>query len=361
LFKINLFQLESEFRYLIISWYRENKRDLPWRRTKDPYRIWVSEVILQQTRVEQGRSYYERFIERFPDLQALAAAEQEDVMKTWQGLGYYQRAKNMHQAAISLISERQTEMPASYDELIKLKGIGDYSASAISSIAYGEAKPVVDGNVLRVMARYEGIREPVSSSTVRNKIREILATCIDPDEPGDFNQALMELGAMVCKPKNPQCEICPLKAHCYAFRHGITADLPTVTKAKALRTRYMHYLVIIGGPENDRHIWLKKRTAKDIWQNLYDFPLIETDKVFTTNEMQASQQWKGIFGEKETKLLTDPVSYRHILSHQELRVIVVQVLADLEEHENFIKTKISYLHKYPVPRLIEKYLKKVGW
>jgi A/G-specific adenine glycosylase len=350
-----------DFTYLIIQWYWKNMRDLPWRRTTDPYRIWVSEVILQQTRVGQGLGYYQRFLERFPDIESLAMAEEEDVMKVWQGLGYYTRARNMHHSARALVRDNQARFPASYDELRKLKGIGDYSASAISSIANGEKQPVVDGNVLRVISRYLGIEEPVNSSAVRKRVKDFLFKIIPPDEPGNFNQAMMELGALVCRPKQPLCTNCPVVGSCFAFAADRTEELPVINKAKPLRTRYFHYLVITAGKGNEKFTWLHKRSGNDIWKNLYDFPLIEVDRELGLEDIMNHENFRSIFKGVNFTVEQSISTARHILSHQELKVIFVQVLTDLEDLKNYKKVPISEVHKYPVPRLIENYLKKIGW
>jgi A/G-specific adenine glycosylase len=229
----------------IIQWYEMNKRDLPWRHTTDPYRIWVSEVILQQTRVEQGLAYYHRFVERFPDIEALSNAEEDEVLKMWQGLGYYSRARNMHRSAKIIHHENQAKFPGSYEEIRRMHGVGDYSASAIASIVYGEPCPVVDGNVMRVISRYSGIKEPVNNPAGKKKVKDILAGLIDPAQPGDFNQAVMELGALVCKPKQPLCLECPLRKNCFAFKNKMTAELPFREVKKPSRIRFFHYLVIM--------------------------------------------------------------------------------------------------------------------
>jgi A/G-specific adenine glycosylase len=350
-----------DFGYLIIDWYRLNKRDLPWRQTRDPYKIWVSEVILQQTRVEQGLAYYQRFTHKFPDIESLAKAQEEEVMKIWQGLGYYSRALNMHQAAQSLFTDHQAKFPASYNEIIKMKGIGDYSASAISSIAFGEAHPVVDGNVKRVVARYEGISDPLNTTACRKKIKTFLNQHIDRRQPGIFNQAVMELGALVCKPKQPFCPGCPVRQGCFSFNNGRVAEFPVVTRSKPLKVRFFNYLVIIGGEGQEKFTWLRKRTLPDIWKNLYDFPLIETEIDFSLDEIQSCKEWEAIFGKFSVKAEPDLISSRHLLSHQELRITFLQVIADQFESNLFLKTMISNIHKFPVPRLIEKYFKKVGW
>jgi len=348
------------FSHLIMQWYGENKRDLPWRHTNDPYRIWVSEVILQQTRVEQGLAYYHRFVERFPDVESLAKADEEEVIKIWQGLGYYSRARNMHQSARTIHHDNQSIFPASYDELIKIRGVGDYSASAISSIAYGEAHPVVDGNVLRVVARFEGIMEPVNTSAGRKKVKKLLSKYIDPAQPGIFNQAIMELGALVCKPKQPLCLQCPIQRNCYAFGKKLTGELPSLNKARPSKVRFFHYLVIYSHQEQEDYIWLKKRTGADIWKNLYDFPLIEAESELSMKEIELNQQWRDITGPYELSI--DPVieTARHLLTHRELRVKFILMVSHDYYHPGYVKINLKDFHKYPVPRLIENFLKKVA-
>ena len=348
------------FSYLIIRWYGENKRDLPWRHTNDPYRIWVSEVILQQTRVEQGLAYYHRFVERFPDVESLAKAEEEEVIKIWQGLGYYSRARNMHHSARTIYHDNQSKFPASYDELIKIRGVGDYSASAISSIVYGESQPVVDGNVLRVIARFEGIREPVNTSAGKKKVKQILTTYIDPLQPGNFNQAIMELGALICKPKQPLCLQCPIMQNCKAYLDQLTNELPVLTKARPSTVRFFNYLVILSQQDQENYIWLRKRTGNDIWKNLYDFPLIETNSELSPEELKTNKQWKEITGLHE--FVIDPVreTARHNLTHRELMVKFILMSSNDFYHQEYLKVNINDFHKYPVPRLIENFLKKVA-
>jgi A/G-specific adenine glycosylase len=347
------------FSYLIIEWYKKYRRDLPWRHTSDPYKIWVSEVILQQTRVEQGLAYYERFTGRFPDVGALAKAEEEEVIKTWQGLGYYSRARHMHQAARMIVNDNRSEFPATYNDLLKLKGIGDYSASAISSIAFGEPNPVIDGNVMRVMARFSGIEEPVNTLSGKKIIKEILSRFIDRENPGDFNQAMMELGALVCKPRQPNCQQCPVSQECFAFRHQKTGVLPVLKKIKALKTRYFHYLFIINTKNGQKYTWIKKRTEDDIWKNLYDFPLIEAERELSEGELMKSDQMKQMIHDSPNSILSEGLRFRHLLSHQELLVRFFILDVDNFYHKEYQKVKIIDIHNYPVPRLIEKYLKKI--
>lgn len=347
------------FGYLIIKWYEEHKRDLPWRHTNDPYRIWVSEIILQQTRVEQGLAYYQRFVERFPDVGSLAGADEEEVMKVWQGLGYYSRARNMHHSAKTIVGENRSVFPASYEKLRKIRGVGDYSASAIASIAYGEPQPVVDGNVLRVVARFEGIKEPVNTTAAKKKVKEILTRYIDPLQPGIFNQAVMELGALICKPRQPLCPQCPVMDLCYSYHNEAYADLPIINKPKATTLRFFYYLIILSRQEKENFIWLKKRAGDDIWKNLYDFPLIETEKEVSTEALEMDRQWDEISGLHRLKAGNVMDTVRYMLTHRELRVKFILIPSDDYSHPGFLKVNIKDIHKYPVPRLIENFIKKV--
>jgi A/G-specific adenine glycosylase len=348
------------FAYLIIAWYGKHKRDLPWRHTNDPYHIWVSEIILQQTRVDQGLEYYHRFIGKFPDVASLAMAEEEDVMKVWQGLGYYSRARNMHHSARTIHEVHRSVFPASYDEIRRLKGVGDYSASAISSIAYGMPHPVIDGNVLRLVARYAGIMEPVNSSAGRKKIRIFLEGNIDRDDPGTFNQAAMEMGALVCKPKQPLCGNCPLSESCFALLNGKVEKLPVVNKPKAISTRYFNYLIIINKDDEDIFTWIRKRTGNDIWKNLYDFPLIETESDISSDDLEQLNEWKSIFGSQPYTIAQSIDHPRYLLSHRELRARIVILNSPGFDHKDFIKIHFSDIHNYPVPRLIENILKNIS-
>jgi len=348
------------FSDLLIQWYGKNKRDLPWRHTIDPYRIWVSEIILQQTRVEQGLAYYNRFVERFPDIGSLSNAEEDEVMKIWQGLGYYSRARNMHRSARAIHHDRKDEFPASYDEIRRMHGVGDYSASAIASIAYGESCPVVDGNVLRVIARYKGLKEAVNTSAGKKKVKEILIGFIDPAQPGDFNQAVMELGALVCKPKQPLCRECPIRQNCYAYLNKLTAELPCRDKQKPSRTRFFHYLVILDREGLHNCTWLRKRTGDDIWKNLYDFPLIETETELSTEDIISSDQWGKIMGSNNYVITTVSETVRHILTHRNLRVKFILLKSENYFHPDYLKVREIDLQKFPVPKLIENFIKKVA-
>jgi A/G-specific adenine glycosylase len=347
-----------KFSRILLDWYEENKRDLPWRRTRDPYRIWVSEIILQQTRVEQGLAYYERFLERFPDIKSLAAADEEQVIRIWQGLGYYSRARNMHASAKKIAKEKTREFPANYSDLIKMKGIGDYSASAIASIAFGESNPAIDGNVIRVMSRYVGITGNVKSTSAKKKIKNLLEKLIDRQSPGDFNQALMELGAIVCKKADPACHSCPLQKGCYAFKNGLTKEIPASAKYRRPVARFLHYLVIFGNDGKGGFVWIKKRTGKGIWKNLYDFPGIEDDHELSYEELQQCREWEELTGNYVFSQTPVIKADRHLLSHRELRVKFFIINANDFSHPNYKKVGLDSLYKYPLPRLIERFLEK---
>jgi A/G-specific adenine glycosylase len=363
LINIRLFKKRKkmDFTKVLQKWYKAHKRDLPWRRTTDPYRIWVSEIILQQTRIDQGWDYYLRFLEKFPDVRSLAAASEEEVLKLWQGLGYYTRARNMHAAARTIMTLHHGVFPETYDEIRRLKGIGDYTAAAISSIAFGIPAPVVDGNVLRLFSRFFGIREPVDSSKGKNAVLEKAKEHIDTVHPGDFNQAIMEFGGLQCKPV-PDCKVCPLKSGCVAFQNGEVAEFPVKSKKQGQRTRYFHYLVILSGKGKNQSVYLNKRTEKDIWKNLFDFPMIETEKAISLKKLVMSKEWKDLFHDHKIKTGKESKPYRHILSHQIILARFYQVEIPADVSLPFLKVNIHKIERYPVPRLVEKFLEElVNW
>jgi len=258
----------------IITWYNQHKRDLPWRHTTDPYVIWLSEIILQQTRVEQGRPYFDRFLSHFPDVASFASASEGDILLHWQGLGYYSRARNMHSAAKAVVAGHGGVFPSSYDDLIKLKGIGEYTASAIASFSANEARAVVDGNVFRVLARYFGIDAAINSTSGRKIFLQVARELLDDSHPGLYNQAIMEFGALQCKPKNPDCGNCVLRLDCRALEEGTVNQLPVKRKGKASRNRHFNYSAVADGDG----ILMNKRSRDDIWESLYELTLIKTSK-----------------------------------------------------------------------------------
>jgi A/G-specific adenine glycosylase len=345
------------FPEIILDWYRNNKRDLPWRRTKDPYRIWVSEIILQQTRIDQGIGYYRRFIQKFKDVAELARADEEDILKLWQGLGYYSRARNMHAAARDIVSRYHGKFPGSYEEILKLKGIGEYTAAAIASLAFDLPYPVVEGNVLRFFARYFGFADPVDSVYGKKKIYRKALQFLDASQPGTYNQAIMEFGALQCRPGKPDCLKCPLREGCYAFQTGNVEKLPVKSKVQKPRKRYFHYLVFIIRKNKGNCIYLRKRESNDIWRNLYDFPLIETDGPVSLEKLIETNEWKQLILRSKFHFRKRSELYKHILSHQIILARFYFIEIPVKLKSPFLMIPIKDLNKYPVPRLIDRVLK----
>jgi A/G-specific adenine glycosylase len=345
------------FSIKLLYWYNKNKRDLPWRNTKDPYLIWISEIILQQTRVNQGYQYYLRFIEKFPDIKTLANAKEEDVLLLWQGLGYYSRARNIHHAARQIMQDFNGIFPVDYHNIIKLKGIGSYSASAIASFAFKQPYPVIDGNVLRVISRIFGIFTPVDSNNGKKEVEIILNNLIDKDNPDIFNQAIMELGALVCNPQNPKCEDCPLQSLCVSFENKNMNAFPVKTKKVNQRNRFFYYMVVHYINKEEHLIYLKKRTKNDIWKNMYDFPLFESDHESDIND-DLFQEIKKIL--KSDNYIVKGISkkYIHQLTHQRIfaSFISIETTTDLLHTKDFIAIPFHEINKYPIPKLIDNYL-----
>jgi len=331
----------SNFSLLIIDWYRQNKRELPWRNTKDPYKIWLSEIILQQTRVEQGRSYYEKFIRNYPTVTDLANASEHDVLNDWQGLGYYSRARNLHFSAKYVRDELGGRFPDTYNEIIKLKGVGKYTAAAIASFAFGQPTAVVDGNVYRFLSRVFDIKTPIDSSKGQKEFQELADALISDQNPADHNQAMMEIGAMICTPHQPKCLFCPVNDMCEAQKNGTLQDRPVKTKKTKVRNRYFHYLIY---RKEDKTI-LEQRTNKDIWQNLYQFPLIESEAADMNLSIPDSIHASEVIV--------------HKLSHQHIHT-VFHIIDGFPEKkiEGTIEIKLSNIQDYPLPRIIDRYLEK---
>lgn len=343
----------------LIKWYQDHKRDLPWRKTQDPYKIWVSEIILQQTRIEQGINYYYRFIERFPDVYALARAKIEEVMKLWQGLGYYNRARNMHEAAQFIADQNNGRFPQTYGELLSLKGVGPYSAAAIASFAYKEPVPVLDGNVARVISRMYYLTTPVNSTTGKKELPLYVEELMDKNQPDLFNQAVMELGALICLPKNPRCDRCPLAKNCIAFHQEITDQLPVKEKKGKMKDRYFHYLII----EDAEGLFFQYRKNQDIWRSLYEFPLIESTHMMTRRELKNHPQWKKIMPASfRINKLSDEVV--HQLTHQRIHAVFVHIKLTQKAESlknNYLQVAFNELHKIAIPRMIDRYMKNTKW
>lgn len=310
------------FPYQILSWYRANPRELPWRGIADPYKIWLSEIILQQTRIAQGTPYYLKFLDAFPSIQDLALAPEEEVLRLWQGLGYYSRARNLHACAKTIWFDHNGEFPNTYQKLLSLKGIGTYTASAISSFAFGESKAVVDGNVFRILARYFGITSDISSSKTKKEFESLANQLIPNQNPGEYNQAIMDFGSRQCVPKNPTCDQCPLQTNCFAFNHNLIKILPIKISKIKIQERFFQYYVIRCGKN---WVW-KKRGKGDIWEGLFDFPQ-EEKKLLKTD---FSLDLEMIPTEKTFMI---PKKYRHILTHQRLNAIFFLIEIAPSNHE----------------------------
>lgn len=370
------------FSQQIISWYQQNKRDLPWRDTQNPYKIWLSEIILQQTRVVQGMPYYEKFIEHFPTVQQLAAADEQTVLRLWQGLGYYSRARNLHAAAKYISEELNGIFPNNYTEIKKLKGVGDYTAAAISSFAFDEVQAVVDGNVYRVLARFFGIEKDITSTEGKKEFRELAQKLIDKKEPAIYNQSIMEFGALQCVPKNPNCKICPLQKKCRAFEKNWIERLPIKGKKTVVKDRFMHYFVFVKQNEIDseKKVLIRQRQEGDIWQGLNDFFVIEFLNKDKKNFEPVKELQNKLKEDKfdiefdsiqnlESKLKSnhESIIFKHQLSHRTLyaKFYTLEINDTKEQIDFWNKLKKKYnleeinwqnLDKIPKPVLISKYL-----
>ena len=342
-----------EFSNSLLQWYLHHKRDLPWRNTTDPYPIWLSEIMLQQTRVAQGMSYFYSFTETFPTVFDLANAPEEQVLKLWQGLGYYSRARNLHKTAQVVANELYGVFPNNYKELLKLKGIGEYTAAAIASFAYNEVVPVVDGNVFRVLSRVFDIETDIASAPAKKQFTELAQELIPKNNPALFNQAIMEFGALQCVPKNPKCEICIFNDKCLALQKKKVLQLPVKLKKTKVTNRYFSYLVFI---DSDGKTILNQRTEKGIWQNLYEFPVLETENEvgFDFVISEVNDNYKK-FTIETIKPLNDSI-IKHKLSHQHLHINFFEVKI-LDKLNNGIS--IDDAMKMPFPIVIFNFLEKL--
>ena len=342
------------FNTQIHGWYSLFKRDLPWRHTRNPYYIWLSEIILQQTRIDQGLAYYNRFVEEFPTIFDLASASEDQILKLWQGLGYYSRARYLHFTAKYIVSNLNGYFPDDIDSIKSLKGIGDYTASAIASISFGLEHPAIDGNVFRLLSRYFGISEPTDTSTGKKIFSELAKELIQGTDPGMHNQALMEFGAIQCTPKNPNCLICPLSKRCFAFLQRQIKDLPVKKKKNTQRNRYFNYLVI----NCDEMFLIRKRIEDDIWKNLYEFPLIESDDKIEIESLMNQKKLQDFFYSGSVTVGNISAWKIHILSHQRIhyRFIKIQITNHIAEYPDYIKVKKEDVFHFAVPKLLETYL-----
>ncbi|WP_405400574.1 A/G-specific adenine glycosylase [Maribacter sp. Asnod2-G09] len=339
----------------ILDWYHENKRSLPWRESTDPYKIWLSEIILQQTRVAQGTPYYLSFVENFPTVYDLANANEEQILKLWQGLGYYSRARNLHAAAKMVVKQYDGKFPDNYKKLLTLKGVGDYTASAISSICFNEAQAVVDGNVYRVLSRYYGIDTPINSTEGIKYFKSLAQKVMDPANIRDYNQGIMEFGAIQCSPKKPLCLHCPLNDSCVALEKGLVDALPVKLKKTKVRNRYFNFLIpIYKDAEGNQFTSIHQRIGKGIWQNLWQFPLLESDNALEIEDITIRYKEVLVNMQSNEVLAYNENAIVHKLSHQHLhtKFWLVYINDDFAD-----KIPVEKISDFPVPVLIADFIK----
>src|SRR5688572_25350470 len=348
-------ELLSKFPALLMQWNRrQNIRKMPWKGEKDPYKIWLSEIILQQTRVEQGLKYYEKFISNFPHIHKLAMAREKKVYKLWEGLGYYSRCKNLIETARFISKELNGKFPDTFEDILALKGIGPYTASAIASFAYNLPYAVVDGNVFRVLSRIFGIKMPTDSIDGKKVFTRLAFELLDKKQPGIYNQALMDFGAGICKPY-PLCNICVFKDHCLAFKNDLVSELPVKEKKIKIRTRWFNYLVI----ENNKKTYIRKRTVSDIWKNLHEFPLIETGNEISVKSILTKAEKKNILKRASYKIVSISPVYTQQLSHQKIMGRFIKIVSKKElAIPGFKAVSLKQLSKYAFPRFITAFFER---
>ena len=338
----------------LVSWYQNNKRDLPWRNTVNPYHIWLSEIILQQTRVLQGTPYYLAFLKAFPTIEDLANSTEDKVLKMWQGLGYYSRARNLHFTAKDIVNNFGGEFPKNYKKVLKLKGVGVYTAAAITSFAFDMPYAVVDGNVIRVLSRVFGVSIPFDISAGKKQFQQLAQYLLIEKEAAVYNQAIMEFGAIQCKPKSPDCSRCPMQCFCVAYSTNSVAQLPVKSKKTIVKDRFLHYLII----EKEDNIFLGKRKS-GIWTGLYEFPFLEFPIKMDLKQIMQSDEWSKFFLYSICEVKSISNEFIHILSHQKIHAQFWQIKAPgvvLEKYELISKNN---LFKFPVSRLTEKYFETI--
>jgi A/G-specific adenine glycosylase len=332
--------LSDFFTLSLLDWFEDNARSLPWKNTKDPYIIWISEIILQQTRVSQGTPFFLRFVEKFPDVFTLASATEDQVLKYWEGLGYYSRARNLHHTAQHIVNKFNGVFPDTYESLLSLRGVGPYTAAAIASFAFDQPHAVVDGNVYRVLARYYGIQEPIDEIKVKKQVSILANNLIDPDRPADFNQAMMDFGATICTPDNPLCLYCSLRGNCSAYNKGLVKVIPIKAKKITKRERFLHYILV---REQD-HLYITKR-KKGIWKGLYELPTIEQNQA---GQLTSFKNQKVVFIKK----------MEHLLTHQKLHLYFYdQLFTKGTLPEKYIRINIKDRSNFSFPKPIGDFLK----
>ena len=343
----------KNFSKILLNWYQHNKRELPWRDEQDPYKIWVSEIILQQTRIAQGWNYYLRFVERFPSIAHLAAASEDEVLKYWQGLGYYSRARNLHAGAKYILKTHEGVFPDNHADMLKIKGVGEYTAAAIASFAFQLPFPAVDGNVFRVLSRIFGIDTPIDTAGGKKEILQLAMQLMDSKQPGIFNQALMDFGSLQCTPTLPNCEDCCFAFSCIAKKQDLTALLPVKSQKTTIKTRYFYYLHLI----DNKKTYIRRRSANDIWQGLYEFPLIESEKSLSQEEILSHSYTLDVLKNCQWMIENSSPVYKHQLSHQTIfgQCIVIKISKGIPlVGENILPISTKDLSLYPVSRLMER-------
>lgn len=347
---------DSRLSRVLIKWYNEHKRELPWRDTSDPYIIWLSEIILQQTRVDQGLAYFTRFVRQYPSVGLLANAKEDEILKLWQGLGYYSRARNLHATAKMIMNDCGGVFPRAHKDVLRLKGVGDYTAAAIVSFAYNDPYAVVDGNVFRVLSRIFAIAEPIDTNRGKKVFMQLASNLLDDVNPGLHNQAIMEFGALQCVPVSPDCEVCPASSMCLAYAQNKVNEYPVKGGKQKVRNRYFHYFDIRCG----NYMFLHKRTAKDIWLNLFEFPLLETENDESLEELSRNSGLNNLIRSGKNVNLKFAFKTKHVLSHQVIYATFYRVDVDAISIENeYLKIKIEDVEDYPVSRLVHKYLERL--
>ncbi len=339
----------------LLVWFAQSHRPLPWKDTQDAYIIWLSEIILQQTRVEQGLPYFERFRANYPTVKHLADAPEDEVMRMWEGLGYYSRARNLHATAKLIAYELNGEFPDTFENIRALKGVGDYTAAAIASFAYDLPHAVVDGNVYRVLSRYFGIATPIDTTAGKKQFRALADELLHSKDPATYNQAIMDFGATHCKPKQALCKTCLMQKNCAAFAKKKVYDLPVKSKKLKKITRYFHYLVINEGQD----VWLKKRGPGDIWQNLYDFGLIEAPATLTTDELQKTEGWSALFKNTNVDIKSISRPFLQTLTHRKIVAVFIEMNIQKSfqpPDASYIKASRNQLDQYAFPRILNDYL-----
>jgi A/G-specific adenine glycosylase len=342
------------FTNALLLWNKkDNNRIMPWKGEKDPYKIWLSEIILQQTRVEQGSDYYKRFLTDYPSIEQLANAPEKKIFKLWEGLGYYTRCKNLLATARIVMKVHKGKFPSTYEEILSLKGVGPYTAAAIASFAFNLPHAALDGNVFRVLSRFFGIALPVNSTAGKQIFTALAHELLDKNEPGIYNQAIMDFGAVICKPKNPLCGICPQRRKCIAYRQDRVADLPVKDKGKVRRSRWLYYLMV----QHNGRTYVRKRTAKDIWENLYEFILLETPEACTVEKIMEEALSKKILRKSDMTIINISRSYLQQLTHQTIQGCFIHIKTKralrLSAYE---AVSASQIIQMPFPKFITKYL-----